>query len=50
MAAAECGNNTDNAATMIHALSLGIFGNVVAALILSALTIHGLQPKPQLFH
>jgi putative tricarboxylic transport membrane protein len=35
---------------MIPALSLGIPGNVVAALVLSALTIHGLQPGPQLFH
>ena len=32
------------------ALSLGIPGNVVAALVLGALTIHGLQPGPQLFH
>ena len=50
VAAAETGNNADNAASMIPALSLGIPGNVVAALVLSALTIHGLQPGPQLFH
>lgn len=50
VAAAECGNNADNAASMIPALSLGIPGNVVAALVLSALTIHGLQPGPKLFH
>ena len=50
VAAAECGNNADNAASMIPALSLGIPGNVIAALVLSALTIHGLQPGPQLFH
>jgi putative tricarboxylic transport membrane protein len=50
VAAAECGNNADNAASMIPALSLGIPGNVVAALVLSALVIHGLQPGPQLFH
>ena len=50
VAAAECGNNADNAASMIPALSLGIPGNVVAALVLGALTIHGLQPGPQLFH
>lgn len=49
VAAAECGNNADNAASMIPALSLGIPGNVIAALVLSALTIHGLQPGPQLF-
>lgn len=50
VAAAECGNNADNAASMIPALSLGIPGNVVAALVLSALVIHGLQPGPRLFH
>jgi putative tricarboxylic transport membrane protein len=50
IAAAECGNNADNAASMIPALALGIPGNVVAALVLSALTIHGLQPGPRLFH
>lgn len=50
VAAAECGNNADNAASMIPALALGIPGNVVAALVLSALVIHGLQPGPQLFH
>ncbi|MEL6219441.1 MAG: tripartite tricarboxylate transporter permease [Pseudomonadota bacterium] len=49
VAAAECGNNADNAASMIPALALGIPGNVVAALVLSALVIHGLQPGPQLF-
>jgi len=35
---------------MIPALTLGIPGNVVAALVLGALLIHGLQPGPQLFH
>ncbi|MEO1092180.1 MAG: tripartite tricarboxylate transporter permease [Pseudomonadota bacterium] len=50
VAAAECGNNADNAASMIPALTLGIPGNVVAALVLGALLIHGLQPGPQLFH
>lgn len=50
VAAAESGNNADNAASMIPALALGIPGNVVAALVLSALTIHGLQPGPQMFH
>ncbi|WP_305986834.1 tripartite tricarboxylate transporter permease [Roseibium sp. MMSF_3544] len=50
VAAAETGNNADNAASMIPVLALGIPGNVVAALVLSALVIHGLQPGPQLFH
>lgn len=49
VAAAECGNNADNAAAMIPALTLGIPGNVVAALVLGALLIHGLQPGPRLF-
>ncbi len=49
VAAAECGNNANNAASTIPALALGIPGNVVAALVISALTIHGLQPGPQLF-
>ena len=44
------GPSAPYAASMIPALSLGIPGNVVAALVLSALTIHGLQPGPQLFH
>jgi putative tricarboxylic transport membrane protein len=50
VAAAECGNDADDAASTIRALSLGIPGNVVAALVLSALTIRGLQPGPRLFH
>lgn len=50
VAAAESGNNADNAASMIPALTLGIPGNVIAALVLGALLIHGLQPGPQLFH
>lgn len=50
VAAAECGNNADNAAAMIPALTLGIPGNVIAALVLGALLIHGLQPGPRLFH
>jgi len=50
VAAAECGNNADNAAALIPALTLGIPGNVIAALVLGALLIHGLQPGPQLFH
>ncbi|OJA04981.1 tripartite tricarboxylate transporter permease [Halomonas sp. QHL1] len=34
---------------MIPSLTLGIPGNLVAALGLGALMIHGLQPGPQLF-
>ena len=50
VAAAECGNNADNAAAMIPALALGIPGNVIAALVLGALLIQGIQPGPQLYH
>ncbi|WP_108663221.1 tripartite tricarboxylate transporter permease [Acuticoccus kandeliae] len=49
LAAAECANNADNAAAMIPALTLGVPGTIVAALILGALMIQGMQPGPQLF-
>lgn len=49
VAAAECGNNADNAAAMIPALTLGVPGSGVAAVILAGLLVHGLQPGPQLF-
>lgn len=50
VAAAECGNNADNAAAMIPALTLGIPGNIIAALVMGALLIQGIQPGPALFH
>lgn len=49
VAAAECGNNADNAAALIPALTLGIPGSSVTAIILGALLVHGLQPGPELF-
>ncbi len=49
VAAAECGNNADNAAAMIPALTLGVPGSGVSAVILAGLLVHGLQPGPQLF-
>lgn len=49
VAAAECANNADNAGTLIPALTLGIPGSAVAAVILGALLVHGLLPGPQLF-
>ncbi|WP_249979136.1 tripartite tricarboxylate transporter permease [Vreelandella olivaria] len=49
IAAAESGNSADNASSMIPSLTLGIPGNLIAALVLGALMIHGLQPGPQLF-
>lgn len=49
LAAPECANNADTAATLIPALTLGIPGNAVAAVILGALLVHGLLPGPDLF-
>jgi putative tricarboxylic transport membrane protein len=49
LAAAETGNSADNASSMIPALSLGVPGNSIAALILGGLLVHGLQPGPALF-
>ncbi|AWB32838.1 tripartite tricarboxylate transporter permease [Orrella marina] len=49
VAAAECANNADNASSLIPALTLGIPGNAVAAVILGGLLVHGLLPGPALF-
>lgn len=49
VAASEAGNGADNAAALIPALSLGIPGSGVAAVILGGLLVHGLRPGPQLF-
>lgn len=49
IAAAETCNNADTAAAMIPALTLGIPGTSVAAVVLGGLLIHGLQPGPMLF-
>lgn len=49
VAAAECANNADTAATLIPAITLGIPGNAVAAVILGALLVHGMRPGPDLF-
>jgi len=49
VAAAECANNADNAAAMIPALTLGVPGSIVAALIMGGLLVQGMQPGPQLF-
>lgn len=49
LAAPECANNADTAATLIPALTLGIPGNAVAAVILGAMLVHGLRPGPELF-
>lgn len=49
VAGSECGNGADNAAAMIPALTLGIPGSGVAAVILGGLLVHGLRPGAQLF-
>ncbi|MBU0644108.1 MAG: tripartite tricarboxylate transporter permease [Alphaproteobacteria bacterium] len=49
VAAAEVANNADTASALIPALTLGIPGTAVAAVMLGGLMIHGLQPGPMLF-
>lgn len=49
VAAAEVANNADTASALIPALTLGIPGTAVAAVMLGGLLIHGLQPGPMLF-
>ncbi|WP_321448608.1 tripartite tricarboxylate transporter permease [uncultured Cohaesibacter sp.] len=49
VAASETANNADTAAALIPALTLGIPGTAVAAIMLGGLLIHGLQPGPMLF-
>lgn len=49
VAAAECANNADNAASLIPALTLGIPGSSVSAIILGGLLVHGMLPGPDLF-
>jgi len=49
VAAAETANNADTASAMIPALTLGVPGTSVAAVMLGGLLIHGLQPGPMLF-
>lgn len=49
VAAAEGGNNGVTGGAMIPMLTLGIPGDAVAAIMIGALTIQGLQPGPLLF-
>lgn len=49
VAAPECANNADTGSSLIPALTLGIPGSSVAAVIMGALLVHGLRPGPQLF-
>lgn len=49
LAAAESANNASVPGTLAPTLVLGIPGNSAAAVLIGALTVHGLQPGPQLF-
>jgi len=49
VAAPEAANNGATGGAMIPMLTLGIPGDAVTAVLLGALTIHGLQPGPLLF-
>ena len=49
VAAAESANNAVTGSTLIPLLTLGIPGDVITAIMLGALTVHGLIPGPTLF-
>lgn len=49
IAASECANNADNASSLIPTLALGVPGNSVAAMMMGAMLIQGLNPGPALF-
>ncbi|MBO1751111.1 tripartite tricarboxylate transporter permease [Actinotalea sp. BY-33] len=49
LAAAESANNASVPGSLAPTLVLGIPGNAPAAVLIGALTVHGLQPGPQLF-
>jgi putative tricarboxylic transport membrane protein len=49
IAASESANNGVTGSTLIPLLTLGIPGDVVTAIMLGALTVHGLIPGPTLF-
>jgi putative tricarboxylic transport membrane protein len=49
VAATESANSSVSGANLIPMLTLGIPGNIAAALIITALMIHGVQPGPLLF-
>lgn len=49
LCAAETAHNAAVPGTLAPTLTLGIPGNSVAAIMIGALTVHGLRPGPQLF-
>lgn len=49
VAAAESANNASTAGALTPMLTLGIPGDSVSAILIGAITVHGLRPGPQLF-
>jgi putative tricarboxylic transport membrane protein len=49
VAGPEAANNANTAGAFVPLLSLGIPGSTVAAVLLAAMTLHGLRPGPLLF-
>lgn len=49
VAAAEAANNSSTAGALAPMLTLGIPGDSVSAILIGAITVHGLRPGPQLF-
>lgn len=49
VAAAESANNASTAGALVPTLTLGIPGDSVTAILIGAITVHGLRPGPQLF-
>lgn len=49
VAAAESANNASTAGALVPMLTLGIPGDSVSAILIGAITVHGLRPGPQLF-
>lgn len=49
VAAAESANNASTAGALVPMLTLGIPGDSVTAILIGAITVHGLRPGPQLF-
>lgn len=49
LAAAEGANNSSSSGALVPTLTLGIPGDTVTAILIGAITVHGLRPGPQLF-
>ncbi|MDR7304411.1 tripartite tricarboxylate transporter permease [Haloactinomyces albus] len=49
VASAEAAKNAGTAGALVPMLTLGIPGDVTSAVLIGAITVHGLQPGPQLF-